>query len=173
MAPKHDRGGSLTTWLVLLPHNAHIVMRRFKITFSWNAVLLMRITYLSRDSCRNLICKNLVFFHMSKGNVFKTVIPPLRCLSLWCKMLGKKTEVILCEDLVLINYLTCKLVDTYPAVNQNGLSDRTLPLVEVICVLKQLYPPPPPGQLLLRHKSSLCSNDFVNLPRQNVSEKPK
>ena len=30
----------------------------------------------------------------------------------------KKTEVIICEDLVLINYLTCKLVDNYPAVNK-------------------------------------------------------
>ena len=34
-------------------------MRRFKIAFFLNAVLLMCITYLSRDSCRNLICKNL------------------------------------------------------------------------------------------------------------------
>ena len=34
-------------------------MRRFKIAFFWNAVLLMCITYLSRDSCRNLIYKNL------------------------------------------------------------------------------------------------------------------
>ena len=34
-------------------------MRPFKIVFFLNAVLLMCITYLSRDSCRNLICKNL------------------------------------------------------------------------------------------------------------------
>ena len=49
---------------------------------------------------------------------------------------------MICEDLVLINYLTCKLVDNYPAVNQNGLSDRIFPLVEVKCVLKQLYSRP-------------------------------
>ena len=58
MAPKRNRGGSLTTWLALLPHNYHLVMRRFKIAF-FNAVLPLCITYLSRDSCRNLICKNL------------------------------------------------------------------------------------------------------------------
>ena len=39
-----------------------------------------------------------------------------------------------------INELTCKLGDNYPAVNQNGLSDRTSPLVKVKGVLKQLYP---------------------------------
>ena len=52
-------------------------------------------------------------------------------------------KVMVCEDHLLINYLTCKLRDNYPAVNQNGLSDRTLPLVEVKCVGIETTVPPP------------------------------
>ena len=58
-------------------------MRRFKIAF-FNAVLLMCITYLSRDSCRNLICKLLGLnlngalcikgkWRMSVGKVFSNM----------------------------------------------------------------------------------------------------
>ena len=99
MAPQRDRGGSLTTWLVLLPHNAHMVIRRFKITFFWNAVLLMCITYLSRDSCRNLICKNLGRDRVSgdANLVTHKVVQPrafnLRISTGWSRMNDTKTNL--------------------------------------------------------------------------------
>ena len=62
----------------------------------------------------------------------------------------------------------------FPAVNKNGLSDRTLPLVKGKSALKTTDRAPPLSVNNLRHKTSLCSNDFFSLlPRQNLSDKAK
>ena len=53
--------------------------------------------------------------------------------------------------------------DNYPAVNQNGLSDRNLPQVKVKRVLKITDRAPPLPVNNLRHKTALCSNDFFSL----------
>ena len=46
-------------------------------------------------------------------------------------------------QLIFTRISYCELGDNYPAVNQNGLSDRNLPQVKVKCALKTTDRVPP------------------------------
>ena len=80
-----------------------------------------------------------LFFHMSKSNVLKQWY--LLCNAFDAKYCWQNWTAKFSKSLPgprIVNW-----GDNYPAVNQNGLSDRNLPQVKVKCVLKTTDRVPP------------------------------